>query len=74
VVRNDEQLIARVGALAPEGVDHVVEVAFGANLEADLELLKLGGSIATYASDREAPPNPFLADGVQEHSAVLFGK
>ena len=55
VVRHDEQLIARVGALAPEGVDHVVEVAFGANLEADLELLKLGGSIATYASDREAP-------------------
>jgi NADPH:quinone reductase len=59
VVRNDEQLIARVGALAPEGVDHVVEVAFGANLEADLELLKVGGSIATYASDREAPQIPF---------------
>jgi NADPH:quinone reductase len=59
VVRNDEQSIARVGALAPEGVDHVVEVAFGANLEADLELLTVGGSIATYASDRESPQIPF---------------
>jgi NADPH2:quinone reductase len=59
VVRNDEQLIARVRALAPKGVDHVVEVAFGANLEADLELLKVGGSIATYASDRETPQIPF---------------
>jgi NADPH:quinone reductase len=59
VVFNDEQLIAKVRALAPDGVDHIVEVAFGANLEADLELLKLSGSIATYATDRENPQIPF---------------
>jgi NADPH:quinone reductase len=59
VVLNDEQLIAKVRALAPDGVDHIVEVAFGANLEADLELLKLSGSIAAYASDRENPQIPF---------------
>jgi NADPH:quinone reductase len=59
VVCHDDQFIASVRALAPEGVDHVIEVAFGANLEADLEVLKLGGSIAAYASDREFPQVPF---------------
>ena len=59
VVLNDEQLIAKLRALAPDGVDHIVEVAFGANLEADLELLKLNGSIAAYATDRENPQIPF---------------
>jgi NADPH:quinone reductase len=59
VVLNDEQLIAKVRALAPDGVDHIVEVAFGANLEADLELLKLNGSIAAYATDRATPQIPF---------------
>jgi NADPH:quinone reductase len=59
VLFNDEQLIAKVRALAPDGVDHIVEVAFGANLEADLELLKLSGSIAAYATDRENPQIPF---------------
>jgi NADPH2:quinone reductase len=59
VVLNDEQLIAKVRALAPDGVDHIIEVAFGANLEADLELLKLNGSIAAYATDRENPQIPF---------------
>jgi NADPH2:quinone reductase len=59
VVRNDEKLIASVRAIAPKGVDHIVEVAFGANLEADLELLTMGGSIATYATDNEKPRIPF---------------
>jgi NADPH2:quinone reductase len=59
VVRNDEKLTAGVRALAPKGVDHIIEVAFGANIEADLELLNMGGSIATYATDRETPQIPF---------------
>ena len=59
VVLSDEDLIARVRALAPKGIDHIVEVAFGANIEADVELLKLGGSIATYATDSSTPKIPF---------------
>jgi NADPH:quinone reductase len=58
-VRNDEMLTANVRALAPKGVDHVIEVAFGANIEADVELLSTGGSIATYATDSETPKIPF---------------
>ena len=59
VVANDEKLIASVRALASHGVDHIVEVAFGANVEADVELLKMGGSIATYATNVERPAIPF---------------
>jgi NADPH2:quinone reductase len=59
LVLSDRELTAHVRALAPEGVDHIVEVAFGANIEADVELLKLGGSIASYATDNPAPNIPF---------------
>jgi len=61
VVRNDDDqgFKTRMTALAPTGVDHVVEVAFGANLERDLECLKLGGSVASYATDVATPKIPF---------------
>jgi NADPH2:quinone reductase len=59
VVLNNQTLTERVKALAPGGVDHVVEVAFGANIDADIELLKMGGSIAAYATDNATPKIPF---------------
>jgi len=49
----------RLRSLAPEGLDHIVEVAFGANLELDLAVLRNGGSIATYATDVPRPELPF---------------
>jgi NADPH2:quinone reductase len=59
VVLSNQELTAKVKALAPNGVDHIVEVAFAANIEADLEMLKIGGSIATYATDKETHQIPF---------------
>ena len=59
VVLADADLVARMREISPEGVDHIVEVAFGANVNADVELLKLGGSIAIYATDNAAPQIPF---------------
>jgi NADPH2:quinone reductase len=59
VVLNDHGLVAGVKALAPEGVDHIVEVAFGANIDADIEMLKMGGSIGAYATDDATPKIPF---------------
>jgi NADPH:quinone reductase len=41
------------------GVDRVAEVAFDANLETDLEILRHGGVIATYASGDSNPAVPF---------------
>lgn len=59
VLRIGPELIERVRAIAPDGVDHIVEVAFGVNIAADLELLALRGSLATYATDVGTPSIPF---------------
>lgn len=59
VALNGPDLIDHILALAPDGVHHIVEVAFGANVGADVELLTVGGSIATYATDVDHPAMPF---------------
>jgi NADPH2:quinone reductase len=56
---NAQEFRARLAELAPDGIDHIVEVAFGANVEGDIELLKMGGSIASYATDNATPKIPF---------------
>jgi NADPH2:quinone reductase len=59
VILNDQTLLERVKTFAPDGVDHIVEVAFGANIDADVEMLKMGGSIGAYATDNATPKIPF---------------
>jgi len=51
-------LAERIRALAPDGVDHIVEVAFGANIKTDTEVLAQGGSVATYATNMPMPEIP----------------
>jgi NADPH2:quinone reductase len=55
----DNEIIERVRTLAPNGVDHILEVAFHANIAMDERLLGLGGSIAAYATGDPAPAIPF---------------
>ena len=43
----------------PEGVDHVVEVAFHENVAVDEKVLNPGGSISTYATGNPIPEIPF---------------
>ena len=63
VVRTDGQTASQVAAavrsIAPSGVHHVIEVAFGANVHVDVELLATGGSIAAYATNNAEPAIPF---------------
>jgi NADPH2:quinone reductase len=56
----EEDVAARVQAITGEaqGIDRVIEVAFGANLGVNLPLLRPGGVIAAYASD--AVPDPAI--------------
>ena len=58
VVVSDQELTNRLKALAPQGFDHIIEVAFAANVGADVELLNIEGSIATYATDSATPSIP----------------
>jgi NADPH2:quinone reductase len=47
----DEDAAAAIKAVAPEGVDLVVEVAIGANSQLDIVVVKPRASIAIYAND-----------------------
>jgi NADPH2:quinone reductase len=55
----DDALARSVQTIAPDGVDHIVEVAFGENIGLDLDLLAVGGSIAAYATHAATPQIPF---------------
>ncbi len=50
------------------GIDHIVEVDFGANLETSIKVLKPNGTIAAYASSREPEPRlpyyPLMTRGI----------
>lgn len=59
VLRAGAGLGEQVRAYAPNGVDHIVEVALGSNIADDEECLAVGGSIAAYATDVPHPPLPF---------------
>jgi NADPH2:quinone reductase len=47
----DNRFKERLHSIAPDGFDHIVEVAFAANIAGDIEVLAQGGSIATYATN-----------------------
>jgi len=51
VLLTGEKLAERIRASAPNGIDHIVEVAFAANINTDAAVLAQGGSIATYATN-----------------------
>ena len=51
VFLTDGNLVDNVRRAAPTGIDHIVEVAFAANIKTDIQLLQQGGSIATYATN-----------------------
>jgi len=48
---HDSDAADQIRAVAPEGVDVIVEVAAGANADLDQSVLKPGGTIAIYAND-----------------------
>jgi len=54
-----EEIVEHILAEAPQGVDHVVEVAFDANVAVDEQVLNQGGSIAAYATRAPEPVVPF---------------
>ena len=73
-----EDIVARVGEItAGGGVDRIVEVEFGGNLQTSLAVLNANGVIATYASEAAAEPSlPFyqlLYKGAVVRFELVFG-
>lgn len=58
VLVTDDTFVERMKELAPNGVDHIVEVAFDANIQLDVSILVQGGSIATYATNNPTSEIP----------------
>jgi NADPH:quinone reductase len=58
VLLTGKNLVEQIRACAPDGVQHIVEVALGANIKSDTEVLPQGGSIATYATNTPTPEIP----------------
>ena len=63
VIRTDgvstEEAIERIRASEPSGVNHIVEVAFHANIYINAEVLADGGTVASYATGKPDPQIPF---------------
>ncbi len=59
VVALDAAPAAAIHGIAPGGVDRVVEVAFGANVDLDLAVGRQGTVIAAFASPVDRPELPF---------------
>ncbi len=59
--RDGDVVAAIMAATGGEPIDRVVDVEFGANLPVSVEVLKVGGVIATYSSTQDPEPKlPFL--------------
>mgnify|MGYP001815212004 FL=1 len=59
--RGDDVVADIMAATGGELVDRVVDVEFGANLATTVEVLRIGGTIATYSSTQVTEPKlPFL--------------
>jgi NADPH2:quinone reductase len=51
VFLTNDELAENVHRAAPDGIHHIVEVAFAANIKTDIDVMAQGGSIATYATN-----------------------
>jgi NADPH2:quinone reductase len=59
VLLTGNTLTENIKKMAPEGIDHIVEVAFAANIKTNVEVLNQAGSIAAYATNSPEPNIPF---------------
>lgn len=59
--RDDDVVAAILSATGGSPVDRIVDVEFGGNLPTSIEVLRVGGTIATYSSTRVSEPKlPFF--------------
>ena len=62
------ELVSQINEIAPDGVDRVIEVEFGSNLNWLHQVLKPNGTLAVYGSAKEM--NPIMPFGLYLYKAV----
>jgi NADPH2:quinone reductase len=76
VDRSREDVADAVVALCPDGVDRIIEVEFGLNIESDAKLIKPNGKIASFSSPSvREPVLPYYAlqrKGVTVHFVQAY--
>jgi len=65
---SSDKLVSQIKEVAPEGIDRVVEVEFGINLNWLHEVLKPNGTLAVYGSAKEM--NPVIPFGLYLFKAI----
>ena len=65
---SSDELVSQIKEVAPEGIDRVVEVEFGINLNWLHEVLKPNGTLAVYGSAKEM--NPTIPFGLYLFKAI----
>ena len=65
---SSDKLVSQIKEVAPEGIDRVVEVEFGINLNWLHEVLKPNGTLAVYGSAKEM--NPIIPFGLYLFKAI----
>lgn len=72
----DSDAADQIAALAPQGVDHIVEVSLSQNAALDAEVIGNHGSIAYYATDgggeAAIPVSPTFAKNVRIQGLLLY--
>jgi NADPH2:quinone reductase len=59
VTLDQSDAVAQIHAVAPDGVDRIIEVALSANADFDAQVVRQGTIIAAYSSPDERPQIPF---------------
>jgi NADPH2:quinone reductase len=71
----DEDAAEQIRAAAPEGIDRIVELALGPNLELDLAVAARHAVISTYAADQataEIPVRPLMAPNLVLRFVLVY--
>lgn len=77
--RKREDVVARVKEVTGgAGVDRVIDVWFGANVEADLAILKVNGVVASYSVGgpeefMQFPFSRYMSKGITLHTIYVYG-
>jgi NADPH2:quinone reductase len=66
-------LARAVRAVAPDGVDRIADVDFGAHIELNAEIVAVGATISSYATSVEQPAIPYWTLGFADTCLRLLG-